>query len=201
MTDPVDQHYTPRELAQAIVSALVKRGDLQPNDRVLDPCVGLGAFSDAVHSVEFANSLRVVTNDIDSSATADLHHDYLSMPYVGDLFQLIVSNPPYSLAQEFIEKSIGRCDPRGCVAFLLPLQFVSSNKRRKFFEDYPPSSVDVIRPRPSFAADGGTDMREYALFRWIPQDFDGLRGSAGRLGFLDWEKPSRKTKKSEQGDP
>lgn len=185
----IDRHYTTPELAQVIVSVLIKHGDLVAGDRVLDPCVGLGAFSNAVKLA--VPDSKVTTIDMDPDVEADIHADFLMIPCRGH-YNLVVSNPPFSLAQRFVEKSVGMCDPRGTVAFLMLLQFLGSSGRRNFFEDYPLASVDVIRPRPSFAEDGSTDMREYGLFRWVPEDFSCLRRTRGtRIGFLDWEKPRK----------
>lgn len=191
-----DKHYTTPELALTIVSHLIDLGDLCVGDRVLDPCVGLGAFSNAVKA--HSPSSHVVTIDEDCSVAADIHRDFLQVPITEETikFQLIVSNPPFSLAQRFVEKSVAMLDPRGTVAFLLLLQFLGSNGRKGFFEQYPPTSVDVLRPRPSFAEDGSTDMREYALFRWCPQDFNC--GST-HMGWIDWEKPSRRGAKKATG--
>jgi hypothetical protein len=183
-----DKHYTTPALAASIVNRLIEYGDLQSGDRVLDPCVGLGAFANAVRVA--CPACRVVTIDLDPSVKADIHNDYLQVP-PRDTFQLITSNPPFSLAQAFVERSVGICDPRGAVAFLLTLQFLGSSGRRDFFHQYPPSTIDVIRPRPSFALDGGTDAREYCLMRWCPQDFTCLRNSGARMGHLDWDKPRK----------
>jgi hypothetical protein len=190
-----DRHYTTPELALAIVARLIKSGDLLPGDRVLDPCVGLGAFSNAVRALCPDAKLRTI--DEDPEVDADIHGDFLAVPARGS-FDLVVSNPPFSLAQRFVEKSLGLCDPRGCVAFLMLVQFLGSTGRREFFTQYPPSSVEVIRPRPSFSDDGASDMREYALFRWHPQDFEVLRKREAP-GFIDWEKPRKiRTAKAEK---
>lgn len=181
-----DKHYTTNELATAIIEHLAKSGDLVDGDRVLDPCVGLGAFANAVR-VRCPSS-KVVTIDEDHDVEADIHRDFIQVPPTGDLFDLIVSNPPFSLAREFVERSIGICKPDGCVAFLLLLQFLGSSSRKELFDRCPPASVDVIRPRPSFAADGSTDAREYALFRFRPEEFNIKRGS---IGFLDCPRPKR----------
>jgi hypothetical protein len=177
-----DKHYTKPEVVSAIVERLVKYGDVHAGDRVLDPCVGLGAFANAVRALPMATVVRTIDND--PSVEADIHNDFLMVPVRGDLFDLILSNPPFSIGREFVERSIGWCAPTGTVAFLLLLQFLGSNSRADLFAKYPPSTIDIMRPRPSFAEDGSTDMREYALFRWCPQDF-GCSGGP-RVGWIDW---------------
>lgn len=190
MTEPIDRHYTTPELATAIVARLVEYGDLQDGDRVCDPCVGKGAFANAILATG-KRDLSVVAVDSDPEAHECIVADFLSVD-CGTGFQLICGNPPYSLAEEFIRKSIAMLEPRGTAAFLLTLQFLGSISRRPFFAEFPPSTIDVIRPRPSFASNGGTDAREYALFRWTPQDFAGLTNSGARIGFIDWTKPRKR---------
>lgn len=183
-----DKHYTTTELATAIIEKLVHYGDLYPTARVLDPCVGMGAFANAVRD-RFSGDVwpSVTTIDIDEGVTADIHGDFLKTNIDGT-FDLIVSNVPFSLAREFIERSVELCNPDGCIAFLMLLQFLGSSSRKELFDRCPPASVDVIRPRPSFAADGSTDAREYALFRFRPEEFNIKRGS---IGFIDCPRPKR----------
>jgi hypothetical protein len=182
-----DKHYTTPELAAAIIEKLVHYGDLYGTAKVLDPCVGLGAFSDAVLSRFQGTVPEVTTVDIDEDVIADIHGDFLSTQFEGK-FDLIVSNVPFSLTSEFIERAVELCEPTGCIAFLMLLQFLGSSSRKELFDRYPVASVDVIRPRPSFAADGSTDAREYALFRFRPEEFNIKRGS---IGFIDCPRPKR----------
>lgn len=181
-----DKHYTTTELAAAIVERLIANGDLVDGMRVLDPCVGLGAFADAVRRL--CPNCAVTTMDTDRSVDADFHGDFLSVE-TSPVFDLVVSNPPFSLAQEFVERASAFCKPTGTVCFLMLLQFLGSSKRKELFDAYPVASVDVIRPRPSFASDGSTDAREYAVFRWIVEDFKCR--TRGSIGFLDCQRPKR----------
>ena len=82
-----------------------------------------------------------------------------------DKFQLIIGNPPYSLAQEFVEKSISLLEPEGTVAMLLRVGFLGSKKRHSFFKKFPVSELYVCSARPSFTGKG-TDASEYAWFIW-----------------------------------
>ena len=185
-----DKHYTNPHTATAIIRRLIQYEDIQDGDRILDPCVGKGAFPNAIIT-EAYNEVDVTTVDVDPEVVATHTADFLSFRR-SEPFQLIVSNPPFSQGQAFVEHALSLVDPRGTVAFLMLLQFLGSNGRAEFFRASPPSTIDVLRPRPSFADNGQTDMREYALFRWCPQDFGSISGP--RIGWIDWEKP-RKAKK------
>jgi hypothetical protein len=186
-----DKHYTNPHTAVAIIRRLIQYGDIQAGDRILDPCVGKGAFPNAVR-MEAQGQLDITTVDSDPMVQAHIHADFLQFGPCNP-FQLIVSNPPFSQGQAFAEHALSLIDSRGTVAFLMLLQFLGSNGRAEFFRKSPPSTIDVLRPRPSFADNGQTDMREYALFRWCPQDFGSMSGP--RIGWIDWEKP----RKAKQG--
>lgn len=77
-------------------------------------------------------------------------------------FDLILTNPPYSLAIEFLQKSL----VEGLsVAYLLRVNFLGAIERAGFWEKNPPTNLFPLYPRPSFTGDG-TDMTEYAWFVW-----------------------------------
>jgi predicted RNA methylase len=61
-------------------------------------------------------------------------------------FDLIVTNPPFSLAQEFVEHSCRFADR---AVMLLPLNFLASAGRKAFWRKYP-ANVYVLPKRPSF---------------------------------------------------
>lgn len=77
-------------------------------------------------------------------------------------FDVIITNPPYSLAYEFIQKSLTLAP---LVIMLLRLNFLGSIKRRAWFHDNMPD-VYVLPNRPSFKLHGRTDSTEYAWMVW-----------------------------------
>lgn len=79
------------------------------------------------------------------------------------LVDLTVTNPPFSLAQEFITKSLQHT--RGIVAYLLRLNFLGSQKRKDWWQSRRPSHLYILSKRPSFTG-GATDATEYAWFIW-----------------------------------
>lgn len=79
---------------------------------------------------------------------------------------LIITNPPFSLAQEFIEHSISRADT---VIMLLRLNFLASIKRYSWWAKNSPTSLFVLSKRPSFTG-AGTDATDYAWFVWDKTD-------------------------------
>jgi hypothetical protein len=87
--------------------------------------------------------------------------DYLTTPASG--IDLIITNPPFALALEFLQKSLTEA---ATVIYLLRLNFLGSQKRRPFWRANRPSHVLVLAERPCFTGDGKTDSIEYAWFCW-----------------------------------
>ena len=80
---------------------------------------------------------------------------------------LIFTNPPFSIAQEFIEHSLPRAK---CVVMLLRINFLGSKKRYDFWKKHPLDALYVLSKRPSFTGKG-TDATEYAWFVWQDKEY------------------------------
>ena len=77
-------------------------------------------------------------------------------------FDLIITNPPFSLGLEFLSKSLAEAFT---VAYLLRVNFLGSVDRRAFWGLNEPTHMLTLTPRPSYVY-GGTDSTEYAWFIW-----------------------------------
>jgi len=90
-------------------------------------------------------------------------------PILRDKRVLYVSNPPFSLSEEWVRKAVGVVknihQPGSAAVFLLRADWLATKRRSDLVEKYPPDRIDYISPRPSFAH-GATDMREYCWFWW-----------------------------------
>ncbi len=75
----------------------------------------------------------------------------------------IITNPPFSLAQEFVTHALTLSDD---IMMLLPLGFLGAQKRREWFVANEPAALFVLSKRPSFTDDGRTDAADYAWFYW-----------------------------------
>lgn len=147
-----DWYPTPEKLAPALMSLInFKEGDL-----LLEPAKGQKGnqpFYDAFpagHEKHWA--------EIDEGV------DYFANKYSADV---IISNPPFSLAQEFLEKAIGELEPGGMLVFLLRVNYLGSQKRYDSLwqqDRYKPRQIITLVQRPSFTGDGATDSTEYAFF-------------------------------------
>jgi len=140
-----------------------------PGGNWLEPCAGHGDIIQAVSEkrndvIWTANELRTDTRDKLLPMVSDVHiGDYLNWkPPMR--YRVAMTNPPFSLAMEVIQKSFEVAD---WVAMLLRLNYLGTTERSEFFK-YMMPDISVIPERPSF--DGkGTDSIEYAWFVWGPE--------------------------------
>lgn len=82
-------------------------------------------------------------------------------------YDLVMGNPPYSLAEEFIRRAMHLTKDGGFVQFLLRLPFLEGKKRRQgLWRDFPLYQLQICSERPSFTGDHKTDATAYAVFTW-----------------------------------
>ena len=82
----------------------------------------------------------------------------------------VITNPPYSKAQEFVEKAMEVIAEGHKVAMFLKLTFLEGKNRRRMFERYPPKVVYVSTSRLSCGKNGVEWMPScicYAWFCWV----------------------------------
>jgi len=88
--------------------------------------------------------------------------------YYGD----IITNPPYKYALEFISQGLSLVQGKRKVIMFLKLTFLESQKRKLFFDKYPPKYVIVFSKRIQAAINGNEEMFKkssaacYAWFVW-----------------------------------
>lgn len=90
-------------------------------------------------------------------------------------YSVVITNPPYLLAQEFVEKSLTLGNR---VAMLLRLGFIGSEKRFAFHRATKPD-IYVLPQRVSYTGDGQSDSDYSAWFVY--------GGAGGRFELLDLE--------------
>lgn len=132
-----------------------------PGGAWLEPCVGDGAICKAV--ARDRTDVLWTTYDIRPDSCAATVGDFLGVHSPDDRpwASVCLTNPPYSLAMEFVQHAMKHAH---VVAMLLRLNFLGSEGRAEFFRAHPPS-VYVLPNRPSFV-NGRTDACEYAWFVW-----------------------------------
>ena len=86
------------------------------------------------------------------------HADFLELPAPAKPYDLVITNPPFQLAMEFVQHAMRFIQPAGAVAMLLRLNWLASLKRADFLRRFCPD-VHVLPRRPSFTG-RGTDATE-----------------------------------------
>lgn len=137
----------------------------------LDPCAG----GDAKHSMsypEFINNELIGTSeglidtmDIRDDSLAEIKADFLAYDFKQE-YDIIITNPPFNLAQEIIQKALTVVQDGGYVIMLLRLNFFGSKARKNFWEKQMPVYAYVHNRRMSFTDDGKTDSIEYMHCVW-----------------------------------
>jgi predicted RNA methylase len=158
----LDFYETPSWAVRAI-------GDVLPiaeNMRILDAGCGTGAILRQIGAQFPENEILGLEKDEArfraAEASTDLpiaHGDFFSH---ADRWDLIISNPPYSHALEFVQHAM-TLSPIVCM--LLRLPWLASQRRAQWHRENP-AQINVLPRRPSFTGDGKTDATEYAWFIW-----------------------------------
>lgn len=156
-----------------------------PAGKWLEPCAGHGDIIHAVNEKKqmiywHANEIRpACEQNLRKLANQVVISNFLGWdPKTSPHFDVIISNPPFSLAMAVILKSLEMAD---YVAMLLRLNYIGSAERTPFFKELMPDFY-VIPERPSF--DGkGTDSIEYAWLLWGPPE--ERKRSRGFIEVLD----------------
>lgn len=137
-----DFYPTPKEPVEKILAEI----DFTDVSSFVEPCRGDGVIYDRIACKKDYAEIRE-------------NIDYFNVDFKCDL---IVTNPPFSIALDFLEKSLRESKT---VVYLLRLNFLGSQKRQEFWKKNPPSHLFTLSKRPSFTGKG-TDATEYAWFVW-----------------------------------
>lgn len=190
----LDPYFTPPEASTALLNLEA------PKSIVWEPAAGNGAISRVLSQ----HGLKVVSSDITSYGNPEVTAgvDYLKEP-LPEGVQSIITNPPYKLAQQFLEKALQEVP---FVALLLRTNFLESVSRLPLFRRAPPSRVWISSRRlPMMHRQGweGPEAPSNTCFAWFV--WDSRLGSEwdSKLGWFDWEEfsspPSITTTAAELG--
>lgn len=108
---------------------------------------------------------KIKTIDIRKDSLAKIKGDYLQIQ-LDFKPNVIITNPPFNLAQEIIEKALSDVVEGGFVIMLLRLNFLETKRRKKFFKKYIPKYILVHHKRMRFTDDGRRDSIAYAHYVW-----------------------------------
>jgi hypothetical protein len=171
---------------------------------ILDPCAGGDednqmSYPEAIRGSGLWPEANIFTMDIRDDSKADIKGDYLTFEF-SPTPALIISNPPFSHAAEFVTKALKDVCQGGYVIMLQRLNFLGGELRRKFWQTQLPSWIFVHTNRMGFATKksydleaqqkiaegktpkpwkpGQTDSIEYAHYVWqkgVTPDYGKIR--------------------------
>lgn len=166
---PHDFYPTPISTIETFLDVFPLRGGIE----VLEPGAGSGniiktlqKYGDfSIDAVEIRPEEAQHLQDLGVNVIID---DFLSME-LGKKYDLIIGNPPFNQAIEFVEKCLGLLKPGGRLIFLLRTAFMESDQRFEFWqqEDHQLAGLYTLHKRPSFTGHG-TDATSYSWFVWQP---------------------------------
>ncbi len=169
-----DFYETPEWVVDAIVGHLPIGGE----SVILDAGAGNGAIAARLAQINPKAEIVGVEKNPELVAKARARNLY-SVEFVeadflkGDAAwtitapDLIIMNPPFSRAFEFIARARELVKRGGTVCALLRVNVVAGKCRAEFHRKHP-SNMHVLSKRPSFTGHGRTDATEYAWFVWGP---------------------------------
>lgn len=156
--DPLDRYYTPGWAIEQCLDIVVPAVTLKPPTCILEPSAGDGAFIKQIRA-RYANAW-IVANDLDPAvgpwpdASESYEGNFLETAWQ-EVFdtqcRLVIGNPPYILAREFIAEALAIADT---VIFILRVDFLCSQGRARFFREHRPSHVFLLPNRPPFYGPG-----------------------------------------------
>jgi hypothetical protein len=133
----LDAYFTPEEATIALIN--IEKQYIPSN--IWEPACGNGAISKVLLKYGYS----VISSDIDDYGYQQGKSgiDYLCAKCADDI-QAIVTNPPYCLAQIFVEKAVTEV---AYVALLLRTNFLESASRLSLFRKHPPIRVWISSRR------------------------------------------------------
>lgn len=138
---PADDWYpTSPEATRAILDQETFTGS------IWEPAAGDGAICKVLNEYGYQD---ILATDLVYRGYGEGDHDFRTSNYKADN---IITNPPYNMAQEFIELSLERTTKK--VVMLLKLQFLEGQKRKLFYQNVPLSKVYVFSKRVNFYRNG-----------------------------------------------
>ena len=157
-----DYYVTPHWMVKEFLESYTERYPLPFDAQLLDCCAGGDSKRPMSYPTVLAEAgfTSVTTVDIRNDSGASIVSNYLHLPKFNH-FDLIITNPPFDVSVEIVEKAIEEGD---IVVMLQRLNWIGSDKRAPFWKSAPLKHVFAHNKRASFTENGQKDSIEYAHF-------------------------------------
>jgi hypothetical protein len=169
-----DLYPTPAWVTQVLCDAVRFRG------RVWEPAAGRGDMANVLRDAGYDVRCTDIEGDrlgCDGCFEQDFlktHHGTLSLGRFGEAFS-IITNPPYSHAQEFIRQALALTEPvGGMVAMLLRNEFDCGIKRRDLWVRPSFREKIVLTKRPFWFNDAPMQNHPRHNFSWLLWDHEHI---------------------------
>ena len=173
-----DYYATPFNATEALLNALNESGETLSSDTILEPSAGEGHIVKVLK--DFYPYNEIVANDIayrSSRLGIDINGGIDFLNYEPHRkYDTIITNPPFALAQEFIEKALTLTNRR--VIMFAKIQLLEGDKRRKMFDNSPLKYVYVFSKRVNPLRNGeatdenGKPWASTMCFAWFVWDLE-----------------------------
>lgn len=178
----LDQHFTDKDEAKAIVESLLRRLDPARARRYIEPACGEGAFVDALWQAGIPRK-RIRSVEIDRKLSADVHQDFLKSTReslaIGKWKSettVVIGNPPFGrngkLAREFLSKAATYAD---WVCLVVPRSMSMANGCHSLDE-----RLELVYERPLRTGFSTTKAKcQWQEWFRLPEGLTGRRPSDG----------------------
>lgn len=142
-----DFYATSKSSVEALFPLLEKHR-IQLNGIAIEPSVGNGNILQVLSEHYTGEYFPFLAYDIvDRGWPNTTIIDWMQVKELPNEEKFIIGNPPYSLAMEHIKHGLDLLNNGEYSIHLLKIQFLEGQKRRKFFEEYPPKFIFVFSER------------------------------------------------------
>lgn len=169
----VDDFYATDPKALEIFLDKLKEDDVEISHKIWEPACGQGHLSEVLkkygHEVK---STDLIDRGYGEGGIDFLEH-YFDDTFNGD----ILTNPPFKLAECFVERAFPLLEDSRKLFLFLKIQFLEGQRRKELFKKYPPKYVYVYSARQLCCKDGEFEKYTattqcYAWYIW-QQGFEG----------------------------
>jgi len=161
---------TPQQPIVDFLKEFILTGSLMRDGiSILDCCAGGSnedemSYPPALRAVYVTDGDTIDTIDIREDSKASIIGDYLNID-CKNKYDLIITNPPFNIALDIIQKALDDVKDGGYVVMLLRLNFFGSKGRFRFWQENMAKYCFVHSKRISFTK-GATDSIEYTHMVW-----------------------------------
>jgi len=126
------------------------------NKLILEPCAGSGNIIKAIRCRSTDNHLYAIEKRPEEKDVLQIWADDVEITDFRNYHRVfyhdcIITNPPFSIAQEIIEHCFEITDPQKAeIIMLLRLGFLASSERKSFWYRHPLTQLYILSKRPSF---------------------------------------------------